>query len=131
MTLDSADIISVQSPFSVQETLLRFKAFFEEKGLTLFADIDHAAGAKKVGLTMNEAHLLIFGHPKAGTPLMVARPLLALDLPLRILIWEKADQTSWVSYNSTDFLARRHEIPSDLVKNIAVIDSLVSAVLSS
>jgi uncharacterized protein (DUF302 family) len=130
MPHDATGITSVPSPFVVAETLARFKALIERKGLTLFADIDHAAGARKVGLTMNEAHLLVFGHPKAGTPLMVASPLLALDLPLKVLVWEKADHTVWVSHNTTEFLVHRHQIPADLIKNIAVIDSLVSAALN-
>jgi uncharacterized protein (DUF302 family) len=130
MPPDSIGIASVRSPYSVDNTLSRFKTFVESKGLTLFAHIDHAAGARKVGLQMQEAHVLIFGHPKAGTPLMVARPLVALDLPLKVLIWEDTDDAVWVSYNTTDFLIQRHQIPANLAMNIAVLDSLISAALA-
>ena len=129
MTQDSTGVASIQSPHSVSETLSRLEAFIESKGLTLFAHIDHAAGARQVGLQMQEAHVLIFGNPKGGTPLMVARPLAALDLPLKVLIWEDADKVAWVSYNTPEFLAQRHGIPSDLVKNIAVVEPLVKAAL--
>jgi len=113
----------------VDVTVSKLKAFIEGKGITLFAHIDHSAGARQVGLQMQPAHVLIFGHPKAGTPLMVASPLLALDLPLKVLIWEDADQKVWVSYRTPEFLIQGHEIPADLVKNIAGVETLVKAVL--
>jgi uncharacterized protein (DUF302 family) len=130
MPQNSIGIASIQSPYSTGITLSTLKALIEGRGLTLFAHIDHAAGARQVGLQMQEAHVLIFGHPKAGTPLMVASPLLALDLPLKVLIWEDADQKVWVSYNTTEFLAQRHAIPPDLVKNIAGIEPLVKIALA-
>ena len=130
MPENSVGITSQPSPHSVDVTVARLKAAIESKGLTLFAHIDHGAGAKQVGLQMQEAHVLIFGTAKAGTPLMVHSPLLALDLPLKILAWEDAEKKVWVSYNTPEFLAQRHEIPSDLIKNIAGVEPLVKAALA-
>jgi uncharacterized protein (DUF302 family) len=130
MPQNSSGIASIQSPHTVEITLSKLKASIASKGLTLFAHIDHAAGARQAGLQMQEAHVLIFGHAQAGTPLMVASPLLALDLPLKVLIWEDADKKVWVSYNTTEFLAQRHAIPADLVKNIAGVEPLVKAALA-
>ena len=122
-------IITKASPFSVEETLQRFQEAMHSKGITLFARIDHSDEAKKVGLMMQEAHVLIFGNPKGGTPLMVASPLIALDLPLKILVWQSSDGHVWVSYTSVAYLATRYSIPQELVGNIAVIDGLVEGVL--
>ena len=114
---------------SVSETLERLRRMVREKGLEEFALIDHSGAAQHVGLEMQEAKLLIFGSPRAGTPLMVASPLLALDLPLKILVWRNRDGEVLVSYNATSYLARRHDIPQDLVGNIAGIDTLVQGAL--
>jgi uncharacterized protein (DUF302 family) len=114
---------------SVPETLERLRSMLREKGLEEFALIDHSGAAQRVGLEMQEAKLLIFGSPRAGTPLMVASPLLALDLPLKILVWRSRDGEVLVSYNATSYLAHRHEIPQDLVWNIAGIDALVQGAL--
>ena len=122
-------IASIPSSYSVEVTVSKLKAAIEGKGITLFAHIDHAAGAKQVGLEMRPAQVLIFGHPKAGTPLMVASPLLALDLPLKVLVSEDADGKVWVSYHTPEFLVQGHAIPAELVKNIAGVEPLVKAVL--
>jgi uncharacterized protein (DUF302 family) len=122
-------VITKSSPHSVPETLERLQQTIHAKGLTLFAHIDHSAAAREVGLTMQEAHVLIFGSPKAGTPLMAASPLVALDLPLRTLVWQDKDGHTWVSYTSTAYLAERYSIPDALVTNIAGIDALVDAAL--
>jgi uncharacterized protein (DUF302 family) len=92
--------------------------------------IDHSGEAEKVGLKMQEAKLLIFGSPKAGTPLMIASPLLALDLPLKALVWKDNEGRIWVSYNSVSYLTNRYNLPSDLTKNIAGIDSIIETALS-
>ena len=126
---DTAGIASIPSPFSVDVTLEKLKAFIAGKGLTLFADIDHRAGAIDAGLRMQPAHVLIFGAAKAGTPLMVASPLLALDLPLKVLVWEDAAKKVWVSYNTPEFLIQRHSLPADLAKNISGVENLVKAAL--
>src|SRR6266540_4195947 len=91
-TLPSVEgIVSRAGPFSVEQTLVRLKATIHNRNLSLFTHIDHSGEARRVGLTMQEAHVLIFGSPKAGTPLMIASPLVALDLPLKALIWQSED----------------------------------------
>ena len=92
--------------------------------------VDHSGEAAKVGLKMRPTQLIIFGSPKAGTPPMVASPTLAIDLPLKALVWEDADGKVWVSYNSPEFLKRRHDIPDELVKNVAVIGPLLQSVVA-
>jgi len=127
---DEAGIVTKASPYpSVSETLERLRRMVREKGLEEFALIDHSGAAERVGLEMQEAKLLIFGSPRAGTPLMVASPLLALDLPLKILVWRNRGGEVLVSYNATSYLARRHDIPQDLIGNIAGIDALVRGAL--
>jgi uncharacterized protein (DUF302 family) len=123
-------IASIPSPHSVEVTLDKLKTLIAEKGLMLFAHIDHGDGAEKAGLHMHPAHVLIFGHAKAGTPLMVASPLLALDLPLKILVWEDTDKKVWASYNTPEFLIQRHALPADLAKNISGVEGLIKAALS-
>src|SRR5450432_334701 len=98
--LEAVDVVSKPSNASVAETLGRLEAAVRAKGLTVFARIDHAEGARSVGLEMQEAQVLVFGSPKSGTALMVARPLLALDLPMRALVWKDARGQVWVSYNA-------------------------------
>ena len=122
-------IVTKDSPYpSVSETLKRLEEAVREKGLETFAIVDHSGEAERVGLQMQETKLLIFGSPKAGTPLMVASPLLALDLPLKALVWEDRGRVR-VSYNATSYLAKRHDLPSELVKNIAGIDALIEGAL--
>lgn len=126
----SADgVVTTASSYTVEETLARLEAAVVGRGLTLFAHIDHRGAAERAGLTMRPAHVLIFGGPKGGTPLMVAAPLLALDLPLKALVWQDSDGRVWVSYNSTAYLAQRYTVPDDLIKNIAWIDTLIAAAL--
>jgi uncharacterized protein (DUF302 family) len=122
-------IITKPSPHSVAETLRRLEQVVRAKGLTVFAHIDHSGAAEGVGLTMQPAHVLIFGSPRAGTPLMVASPLLALDLPLRVLVWQDGNGKIWMSYNSVAYLASRYAIPNELTGNIASIDALVDGAL--
>lgn len=123
-------IVTKVSPYaSVSETLDRLQETVREKGLDILALVDHSGAAGQVGLTMQEAKLLIFGSPKAGTPLMVASPLLALDLPLKVLIWRSHDGEVLLSHNATPYLARRHDIPEDLIGNIAGIAALVEGAL--
>ena len=98
--------------------------------MQLFADVDHGGGAVQAGLSMRPTHVLIFGSPRAGTPLMVARPLLALDLPLKVLVWENAEGRASVSFNTPDYLAQRYDLPGDLVKAISGVGALVAAALA-
>ncbi len=125
MPANENGLVHVASARSVPETLKNLQTTIEARGLKIFALIDHSGEAEKAGLTMRPTQLLIFGSPKAGTPLMVAAPTLAIDLPLKALVWEDADGKVWVSYNSPDYLQQRHGIPADLVKNIAGVGALV------
>jgi len=122
-------ILTRSSPFSVEETLQRLQEAIHSRNLILFAHIDHSGEAKRVGLTMQEAHVLIFGSPKAGTPLMIASPLLALDLPLKALIWQGEDDQVWVSSTSAAYLKDRYSIPQELIGNIAGVDALIEQTL--
>jgi uncharacterized protein (DUF302 family) len=124
-------IVTRSSPFSVEETMQRLQEIIRSRNLTLFANIDHSGGARRVGLTMQEAHVLIFGNPKGGTPLMIASPLLALDLPLKVLVWQSADDQVWVSTNSVTYLRDRYTIPQELVGNIAVVDAIIQQALQN
>jgi len=119
-------IVDVPSNHSVDETVERIRNILQSKGITLFAVIDHSGEAEKVGLKMPPTKLLVFGSPKAGTPLMLAVPSIAIDLPLKILVWEDAKGKVWVSYNSPEYLAERHDLPQDLVQNIAVAGMLAA-----
>jgi uncharacterized protein (DUF302 family) len=125
VSLPDNGLIHIRSPYSVQETLKRLESTLQAKSLTVFARIDHSGEAQKIGLQMPPTQLVIFGSPKAGTPLMVASPTLAIDLPLKALAWEDADGQVWLSYNSPDYLKRRHEIPDELVKNIAGVGAVL------
>lgn len=119
-------VVEILSRHSVDETVEKLKSILAAKGVMLFALVDHSGEAAKVGLHMPPTKLLIFGSPKAGTPVMLAAPTSALDLPLKILVWEDADNKVRLSYNSPQYLKERHQIPDDLLKNIAVIETLAS-----
>jgi uncharacterized protein (DUF302 family) len=119
-------IISQPSPYSVTEAIDRLEAILQAKGITVFARIDQQAEAEKVGLSLHPTQLLLFGNPQAGTPLMVAQPIIALDLPLKILAWEASDGKVWLSYNDPNYLKQRFSLSDDLVKNIAVIAGLIN-----
>ena len=124
-------IATVSSPFSFRDTVNRLKAFIVGRGLYLFAHVDHEAGAHRAGLEMNPACLLIFGSAKAGTPAMVMRPLLAFDLPLKVLVWQDVKRQVWVSYNTPEFLAQRHDVPPEVMKPISGLPMLVKAALAA
>jgi uncharacterized protein (DUF302 family) len=119
-------LIQVSSPYSVDETVKRLQSILTQKGLQVFALVDHSGEAEKVGMKMQATKLVIFGSPKAGTPLMVAAPTLAIDLPLKALVWQDGNGKVWVSYNSPEYLQKRHGVPDDLVKNIAGLGALVA-----
>ncbi|WP_298908872.1 DUF302 domain-containing protein [uncultured Nostoc sp.] len=111
------------------ETIDRFAAIIQAKGITVFARIDQQAEAEKVGLSLCPTQLLLFGSPKAGTPLMVAEPTIALDLPLKVLAWETTDGKVWVSYNDPNYLKQRFSLSDELAKNIAIITPLIHQAL--
>jgi uncharacterized protein (DUF302 family) len=121
---NNAGIIHCLGRHSVEETVETIKRLLEEKGIKLFALIDHSGEAEKVGMSMPQTKLLIFGDPKSGTPLMLASPGIALDLPLKILVRQSKDGTTWISFNSPAWLGERHNLPEDLVKNIAGVEIL-------
>jgi uncharacterized protein (DUF302 family) len=119
-------LLQVASGYSVDETVKRLEAVLAERGVKVFALIDHSGEAEKVGMKMRPTKVVIFGSPKGGTPLMVAAPSLAIDLPLKSLVAEDEGGKVWVSYNSPEYLQQRHGVPEELVKNIAVVGALVA-----
>jgi uncharacterized protein (DUF302 family)/uncharacterized membrane protein YidH (DUF202 family) len=119
-------IIDKPSQHSVDETVEKLTSILKAKGVTLFVLVDHSGEAEKAGLTMRPTKLLIFGSPKAGTPLMVAAPSVAIDLPLKVLVWEDAQGKVWISYNSSEYLKERHSLPQELLGNISVVETLVA-----
>jgi uncharacterized protein (DUF302 family) len=123
-TSSDAGIITIPSNHSVDQTVERLKGILDAKGVTCFALIDHSGEAEKAGMTMPPTKLLIFGSPRAGTPIMLASPPAAIDLPLKILVHEDSDGKVWVSYNSPAYLQQRHGIPQELLPNIAVVEGL-------
>ena len=122
----NSGIVRIPAIHSVAETVEKLRSILQSKGATLFAVVDHSGEAARVGMTMPNTKLLIFGSPKAGTPLMLAAPSIAIDLPLKILVAEDEAGKVWVSYNSPQYLKDRHDIPDDLLKNIVIIETLAS-----
>lgn len=121
-------IIDKLSNHSVDESVEKLKGILQAKGVTLFALVDHSGEAEKAGLKMRPTKLLIFGSPTAGTPLMLAAPESAIDLPLKILIWEDDQAKVWVSYNRPAYLLQRHGLPPELLPNIAVVEAIAAKV---
>ena len=112
-------LVQVASRYSVDETVRRLEAAFKGKGMQVFTVIDHSGEAEKVGLQMRPTKVLIFGSPKGGTPLMVAAPSLAIDLPMKALVAEDADGKVSVTYNRPEYLQERHGVPAELIKSLA------------
>jgi uncharacterized protein (DUF302 family) len=119
-------IVTKLSHHSVDETLAKLIGILQSKGVAVFATIDHSGEAAKVGMTMPPTKLVIFGNPKAGTPLMQAAPTTAIDLPLKILIWQDSEGKVWVSYNDPAYLQQRHGFAPALLQNITIIETLVA-----
>jgi uncharacterized protein (DUF302 family) len=119
-------MVDKPSNHSVDENVEKLVNILQAKGVTLFALVDHSGEAEKIGMKMRPTKLLIFGSPKAGTPLMQAAPSIAIDLPLKILVWEDAHGKTWLSYNTPEYLQQRHGLPEDLLQNIAVVEALAS-----
>ena len=119
-------ISDIRSNHSVDETFAILTGILAAKGVTVFAVVDHSGEAAQVGMSMRPAKLVIFGSPRAGTPLMQAAPSIAIDLPLKILIWEDESGQAWVSYNTPEYLRDRHHLPPELLANIAVIETLAA-----
>jgi uncharacterized protein (DUF302 family) len=131
--MDSGDsgIRVLQSNSPVDQTVQKLEARLEAKGVRLFAVIDHGGEANRVGLNMRPAKLLIFGDPRAGTPIMIASPSAALDLPLKILVSEDEDGLVWISYNTPEYLQARHGFPPELMRNIAAVEVLAETAATS
>jgi uncharacterized protein (DUF302 family)/uncharacterized membrane protein YidH (DUF202 family) len=119
-------IASIPSNHSVDQTVRKLEEILQGKGVKLFALVDHSGEAEKAGMQMKPTKLLIFGSPKAGTPLMISSPSIAIDLPLKILVWEDNNGKGWISYNSLAYLQARHRLPQELVPNIAVVEALAA-----
>jgi uncharacterized protein (DUF302 family) len=119
-------IIAIPSNHSVDQTVGTLKSILQAKGVTLFALIDHSGEAEKVGMKMRPTKLLVFGNPKAGTPVMLAAPTIAVDLPLKILIAEDDQGIVWISYDSPVYLQERHRVPRELLQNIAVVETVAA-----
>jgi uncharacterized protein (DUF302 family) len=119
-------IVNKPSKRSVEQTVEALTNILKSKGIAVFALIDHSGEAEKVGLKMRPTKLLIFGNPKAGTLLMLASPRSAIDLPLKLLVWEDGQGKVWVSYNSPEYLRERHGLPQELMQNIAIIEGLAT-----
>jgi uncharacterized protein (DUF302 family) len=119
-------LVQIASPYSLEETLRRLLAAFAAKGLQVFAVIDHSGEAEKVGLKMRPTKVVIFGSPRAGTPLMVAAPSLAIDLPLKALVAEDAVGKVWLTYNDPEYLQERHGVPEQLIKNLAGAGTVIA-----
>lgn len=126
MAIAENGIIRKPSNHSVDETVEKLKGILESKGVKLFAVVDHGGEAEKAGLKMPPTKLLIFGNPKGGTPVMLASPSVALDLPLKILVTEDVNGKVWLSYNSPEYLRERHNLPAELLQNIAVAGGLAT-----
>jgi uncharacterized protein (DUF302 family) len=118
-------LIHTASPYPVTETLQRLEAILKSKGLMIFARVDHSGEAAKVGMEMHPTQLLIFGSPKGGTPVMLAAPSVAIDLPLKALVWEDDKGKVWITQNSPEYLKERHGIPDNLVANLAGAGALI------
>jgi uncharacterized protein (DUF302 family) len=119
-------LVSIAAAHTVDETVEKLKGILAAKSVTLFAVVDHSGEAAKAGLQMPNTKLLIFGSPKAGTPVMLAAPSIAIDLPLKILVAEDEAGKVWISYNSAEYLQGRHRVPPELMKNLALIDGLAT-----
>ncbi len=126
-TNPNSGVITRRSAHSVDETVSRLQDFLRVKEITLFATIDHSGAALHAGLQMPNTKLVVFGDAKAGTPIMLARPSAASDLPLKILIHEDSFGDVWISYNSTSYLQKRHGFSSELANNIAGVEALAKS----
>ena len=122
-------LITIPSRFSVSETIKELRNAIESHNMTVFALVDHSGEAEKVGMHMAPTQLLIFGNPRGGTPLMQAAPTLAIDLPLKALVWQDDSGRVWVTYNDPEYLQKRHNAPIDLIKNIAGAGTLLQKAL--
>ena len=129
MSVDEPGVVTKLSPRPVGDTVARLTGMLAAKGVKLFDTIDQRAAAREVGLDLRETVLMIFGNPAAGTPVMMAAPLSALDLPLKVLIWDDEGQTK-VTYYAPAALAARHHLSADLAAKLSVVDPLTDALIA-
>jgi uncharacterized protein (DUF302 family) len=122
----ASGITSIRGNHSVDETIEKLKAMLEQKSVKIFAIVDHSGEAASIGMEMPPTRLIIFGNPKAGTPIMQVAPSAAIDLPLKILVAEDANGRTQISWNSLDYLQARHNIPAELIQNLAVVEALAA-----
>jgi uncharacterized protein (DUF302 family) len=125
----SEGVVSRRGSFSVVETLDRLEKALQAKGVQVFARVDHSGEAHRAGLHMNPCQLLIFGNPKGGTPVMVAAPTAAIDLPLKALAWQDDAGQVWLSWNDPEYIRRRFEVPKELMRPLAGVVPLLESVL--
>lgn len=123
----ASGMVDLPSAHSVDETVARLESLLVARSIKLFAIVDHSGEAAEVGLQMPPTKLLIFGNPKAGTPLMQSAPSVAIDLPLKILVWQAADGKAWLSYNTPEYLRQRHGFPAAMTENLAAVAALATA----
>ena len=124
-------LITIRSSYGPKETMNRLEAEVKAKGLTVFAHIDHAAGAAAVGLPLGPTELLMFGNAKGGTPLMQSVQTVGIDLPLKALVWQDASGNTWLSYNDPNWLAKRHGLGHEVEAQVSAMDAALSAIARS
>ena len=120
-------LTTIQSSFGPQDTVRRLEAAVKAKGMTIFARIDHAAGAEEVGLALRPTELLIFGNAKGGTPLMQSDQTMGIDLPLKALLWQDAAGKTWLSYNDPSWLAQRHRLGAEAATTVRALTAALNA----
>ncbi len=123
-------IITHPSPYSVPETLDRLESILRAKNIKVFTRVDHSGEAEKAGLLMPPTQVLIFGNPKGGTPIMLAAPLSAIDLPVKALAWQDAEGKVWLSYNDPQYLKTRFSLPDELLTPISGLSALIEHALT-
>jgi uncharacterized protein (DUF302 family) len=117
-------VVNLPTHSSVDETVARLQTMLQEKGVQVFVLIDHSGEAKRAGIEMRPTKLLIFGSPKAGTPLMLAAPTIAIDLPMKLLVWEDTGGQVWITYNTPAYLQKRHALPQNLAAALGAVEAL-------
>lgn len=125
-SMSASGIVNLPTKHSVDEAVEKLRGILAAKGVTLFALVDHSGEAEKAGMKMPPTKLLIFGSPKAGTPVMLSAPSIAIDLPLKILVRQDEAGKVWISYNSAEYLRERHSVPAERMQNLAVVDALAA-----
>ena len=124
MTTQDQGLTSIASTRSVDDTVAKIESILNEKNVKVFAIIDHSGEARQAGLEMHPTKVVIFGNPRGGTPLMQAAPTTAIDLPLKLLVWEDSEGKVWITWNTPQYLQQRHQFPKELLANIAVIETI-------